>query len=206
MLNINVTNSYGNGTDTQAVAVTADGDYQVYKGCVIDSFQDTLYIKSTSSYFFRCLIAGSVDFIFGAGTAWFEKSKIAVKQSHSINIITAQRKTVLKTQFVFNDSRVVALGNVANQSTYLGRPWSENASVTYQFCKLSNIIKPEGWRFWNPNDQRTQNIKFFEFQNTGPGSLGERKYGRRAEAALNITEVLGSVSQASICTLNKKSS
>ncbi|MBW0473173.1 hypothetical protein O181_012888, partial [Austropuccinia psidii MF-1] len=79
MRNVNIRNSFGKGTDSQAVALTSGGEQQVFKRCLFSSYQDTLYVPSKRAYFYQCRIEGAVDFIFGAGTAWFEKVQIAVK-------------------------------------------------------------------------------------------------------------------------------
>ncbi|CAH7685548.1 pectin lyase fold/virulence factor [Phakopsora pachyrhizi] len=197
MYNINAINSYGAGKDKQAVAVTADGDRQIYKGCKFDSYQDTLYVRSTASYFDRCSISGGVDFIFGAGSAWFEKCTIGIKPSpnNGISTITAQkRERGGNSWFVFNGCKVVGLGNLKIGSVFLGRPWSEYASVAFQFCFLPDLINPEGWMEWQPSDPKTQHVEFLEYRNSGAGSLGQRKYGTQARRAFTIDEVLGSVS------------
>uniref|UniRef100_A0A0S1MJ61 pectinesterase n=1 Tax=Phakopsora pachyrhizi TaxID=170000 RepID=A0A0S1MJ61_PHAPC len=195
MYNINAINSYGAGKDKQAVAVTADGDRQMYKSCRFDSYQDTLYIRSTASFFDKCLISGGVDVIFGAGSAWFEKCTIGVKPSpdNGISTITAQkRERGSNSRFVFSRCEVVGLRNSKTGSVYLGRPWSEYASVAFQFCFLPDLINPEGWMSWQPNDPKTRHVKFLEFGNSGAGSRGPRKYGTQARMPFTVDEVLGS--------------
>ncbi|KAI9626605.1 hypothetical protein H4Q26_017814 [Puccinia striiformis f. sp. tritici PST-130] len=190
MFNINVVNSYGTGTNTQAVAVTA----QVYSMCSFSSYQDTLYVKATSAYFLGCNIEGAVDFIFGSGTAWFERANIVVKPPRSFATITAHKRVGAGSpaKFVFNLSNIVGAPGARPGSAYLGRPWSAFAAVTFQFCTLSNVINPAGWAAWNPpQDSRTQSVQFYEFQNKGPGSQGRRLFGKFSAQPAKIEQVLG---------------
>ncbi|KAI7957719.1 hypothetical protein MJO29_005936 [Puccinia striiformis f. sp. tritici] len=188
--NDNVVNSYGTGTNTQAVAVTA----QVYSMCSFSSYQDTLYVKATSAYFLGCNIEGAVDFIFGSGTAWFERANIVVKPPRSFATITAHKRVGAGSpaKFVFNLSNIVGAPGARPGSAYLGRPWSAFAAVTFQFCTLSNVINPAGWAAWNPpQDSRTQSVQFYEFQNKGPGSQGRRLFGKLSAQPAKIEQVLG---------------
>lgn len=196
MLNINAVNSYGTGTDTQAVALTSQGSRHVYSMCSFSSYQDTLYVQASRAYFFKCNIEGAVDFIFGAGNAWFESANILVKAPKYLATITAQERpgTSSAAKFVFNRSNVVGGPGTPPGSAYLGRPWSEFAAVTFQFCALSNVVNQAGWIGWNPpSDLRTKSVQFFEFQNYGPGSQpGHRSIGKTAQQAIQIGQVLGS--------------
>ncbi|KAA1072867.1 hypothetical protein PGTUg99_022310 [Puccinia graminis f. sp. tritici] len=194
MFNINVVNNYGTGTNTQAVALTAQGERHVYSMCSFSSYQDTLYVKSTSAYFLGCNIEGAVDFIFGGGTAWFEKANIVVKPPRSFATITAHKRVQASSpaKFVFNLSNIVGAPGTRAGSAYLGRPWSALAAVTFQFCSLSNVVNPAGWAAWNPpQDSRTQSVQFYEFQNSGPGSQGRRLFGKASVLPLKIEQVLG---------------
>ncbi|MBW0467307.1 hypothetical protein O181_007022 [Austropuccinia psidii MF-1] len=192
MRNVNVINSFGSGSDTQAVALTAEGEQQVFKACVFSSYQDTLYIKATRAYFNKCLIQGTVDFICGPGTAWFEKAQIAVKKPLHSSTITAQKSgSTVQTRFVFNKCRILGLNGTPPHTTYLGRPWSSYAAVTYQFCDFSNIIHPEGWSAWKTDRPNTEHIQFEEFSNTGLGAGRRRRFGRMLNQPRTIESVLG---------------
>ncbi|MBW0510397.1 hypothetical protein O181_050112 [Austropuccinia psidii MF-1] len=192
MRNVNVINSFGTGTDTQAVALTASGEEHIYRMCAFSSYQDTLYVETNKALFYRCHVEGAVDFIFGTGTAWFEHSYIAVKPPRAFAVITAQRSPPdVQTIFVFNRAQVYGLPGTQPNSTYLGRPWSSNAAVVFQFSRFSDIIKPQGWKAWKSTDPRTENIHFQEFENIGPGSRGTRDLARMRNEPLSIRRILG---------------
>ncbi|PLW30064.1 hypothetical protein PCANC_08427 [Puccinia coronata f. sp. avenae] len=196
MLNVNVINSFGTGTDTQAVALTAQGEKHVYKFCLFSSYQDTLLIKTLSSYFLGCRIEGAVDFIFGGGTAWIQSSDVLVKRPKSYATITAQRRLPgQKTMFVFNRCKVLPYSpETLPNSAYLGRPWSSYAAVTFQYSYLSSIIDPLGWIPWNQaSDKRDEHVTYQEFNNYGPGSPTlKRQLGTVRSGPLVISDVLGS--------------
>lgn len=191
ILNLNIINSFGSGTDTQALALASTGSKQVFKYCTFSSFQDTVELEGLS-YFEGCRIEGGVDFIFGPGSAWFTSSIVAVKAA-SKPVITAQRASPGgKTSIVIDKSQVISAGARAG-STYLGRPWSEYASVVFQFCTLSDIIIPAGWSSWNPpSDPRTAHVRFQEYKNVGPGASSKRQIGTQRSPQVEIAEVLGS--------------
>lgn len=74
-------------TDTQAVAVTAQGDRQTFTNDRFISRQDTVLNWSPSStgqyrqYFYSSFISGDVDFIFGNATAVYDRVNIQLRDS-----------------------------------------------------------------------------------------------------------------------------
>ncbi|KAA1110174.1 hypothetical protein PGT21_013128 [Puccinia graminis f. sp. tritici] len=190
--NFNVINSFGTGTDTQALAIASTGKRQAFKYCTFSSFQDTVEVEGLS-YFYGCRVEGAVDFIFGPGSAWFTNSILAVKAA-SKPVVTAQRNRAGgKTSIVIDNSQFISAGAKAG-STYLGRPWSEYASVVVQSCSLSDIINPAGWSAWSPpSDPRTSHVSFQEYKNSGPGANSKaRQIGTQRSSKVEIAEVLGS--------------
>ncbi|OAV94446.1 hypothetical protein PTTG_03074 [Puccinia triticina 1-1 BBBD Race 1] len=196
MRNVNAINSFGTGTDTQAVALTAEGQKHVYKYCTFSSYQDTLLVKTLSSYFYGCRVEGAVDFIFGPGTAWFEMSEIVVKPPKHYATITAQRRSQGgNTMFVINKSKVLPSSQTTQPgSVYFGRPWSPYAAVVFQNSFLSNIVNPLGWIPWNEGSEpRNEHVTYQEYGNYGPGSSTQkRQMGTVRSEAVKISAVLGS--------------
>ncbi|KAI9617422.1 hypothetical protein KEM48_004875 [Puccinia striiformis f. sp. tritici PST-130] len=103
--------------------------------------------------------------------------------------ITAQRNSPGgQTAFVFSRSQVISAGATTG-STYLGRPWSEYASVVFQSCSLSDIINPAGWSVWAPNNPQTAHVRF----QLGPGaSTSARQFGTQRTSPVLIESILGS--------------
>jgi pectinesterase len=60
----------------QALALRADGDRLEFRHCRFLGWQDTILVNRGRHYFVDCYIEGSVDFIFGAATAYFDHCHI----------------------------------------------------------------------------------------------------------------------------------
>ena len=72
----NMTFENSAGPVGQALAIRVDGDRAIFRNCRFLGWQDTILLNRGRQYFENCTIAGHVDFIFGAATAWFEKCQI----------------------------------------------------------------------------------------------------------------------------------
>ena len=69
----NITFENSSGAVAPAVAVRAMGDKQIFRNCRFLGWQDTLWVDGPRAYFMDCYVEGRIDFIFGGGTAVFEK-------------------------------------------------------------------------------------------------------------------------------------
>src|SRR5215475_12925643 len=67
----NITFENSAGPVGQALALRVDGDRVSFKDCRFLGWQDTILLNRGRQYFENCYIAGHVDFIFGAATAFF---------------------------------------------------------------------------------------------------------------------------------------
>ncbi|HSH09856.1 MAG TPA: pectinesterase family protein, partial [Oceanipulchritudo sp.] len=149
----------------QALAVRVDGDRVVVRNCVLNGWQDTLFINRGRQYFKDCRITGSTDFIFGGATAYFDSCEIVSRTDSYITAASTPEEAPYGFVFVNCDIR----GVDDSVRTYLGRPWRDFASVIFAYCRMGEVVKPEGWHNWNkPN--REQSVRYFEFSNSGPGS------------------------------------
>lgn len=193
MYNINVNNGYGQGS--QAVALSAYADSGYY-GCAFTGFQDTLLSNQGTQLFSKSMIQGATDFIFGQKSfAWFEYCDIRVL-AKSLGYVTANgASSTGASKYVFNRCDIAAAsGNsVPSGAYYLGRPWGEYADVTFQNTTMSSVINSEGWHVWNTADERTSNVVFGEYANTGSGASGTRaSFSKKLSSAVSITSILGS--------------
>ncbi|KAM0304621.1 hypothetical protein HYE67_001703 [Fusarium culmorum] len=194
LYNVNVANTYGQGS--QAVALSAYADSGYY-GVALTGFQDTLLAQEGYQLYSKCMIAGATDFIFGQrASAWFEKNDLRVV-SASVGYITANGRDSDSnpSNYVFNNCNIAAAAgnNVANGAYYLGRPWREYARVTFQKTSMSAVIHPAGWSIWNKGEENTGHVQFNEFGNTGAGSTGARaSFSKKLSSAVSISTVLTS--------------
>ncbi|KAH0652524.1 hypothetical protein KY289_030202 [Solanum tuberosum] len=166
----------------QAVAFRSDSDLSVLFRCAVRGYQDTLYAHSMRQFYRDCTITGTVDFIFGDGTAIFQNCQILARKglSQQKNTITAQgRKEIAETtgftiQFSNISGEPDLLASLNSTYTYLGRPWKTYSRTVIMQSYLSNVIRPQGWLEWNGNIS-LDTLYYAEYQNYGPGAgLGGR--------------------------------
>jgi len=97
--------------------------------------------------------------------------------------------------YVFNNCNVAAASghSVADGAYYLGRPWAAYARVVFQRTEMSSVINAAGWRVWNSGDERTSNVLFGEYGNTGPGAQGNRaRFATKLSGPVSMEAILGS--------------
>ncbi|KAK1584889.1 pectinesterase [Colletotrichum navitas] len=193
LYNVNVANAYGKGS--QAVALSAYADSGYY-GSQFTGFQDTVLSQSGNQLYSKCLIQGATDFVFGQrAMSWFEQCDLRLV-SASVGYITANGRQSASdsSYYVFNSCNIAAAAgnNVSAGAYFLGRPWRQFAQVVFQKTTMSNAINSAGWATWNAGDNRTSNVLFGEYQNTGIGSQGTRaSFSKKLGSAVSISSILG---------------
>jgi pectinesterase len=161
----NITFENSAGPVGQALAVRVDGDRVVFRNCRFLGWQDTVLLNRGRHYFEGCYIAGHVDFIFGAATAYFERCHI-----HSLRdgyVTAASTPDNQPFGFVFRNCKITA--ESPNVKTYLGRPWRAYSAVTLLNTEMHEAVRPEGWHNWN-FPEREKTVRYAEFGSTGPGA------------------------------------
>ncbi|ULC59028.1 pectinesterase family protein [Flaviramulus sp. BrNp1-15] len=188
----NITFENSAGPVGQAVAVRVDGDRVIFKNCKFLGNQDTLYLhgKNSRQYYKDCYIEGTVDFIFGWSTAFFENCEIFCKNKGYITAASTTKET--KYGFVFKNCKIT--GNALEKTFYLGRPWRNYAKTVWIDCYMDKIIKPEGWHNWKkPKAEKT--TFYAEYNSTGPGASNKRvkwakKISKKRSKTYNLKNVL----------------
>jgi pectinesterase len=173
------------GDHGQALAVRVDADHVAFSNCRLLGWQDTLMLNKGRQYFKDCYIEGRVDFIYGDGTAVFERCQIHSKNG---GYVTAASTPVERAfGFVFLHCKLT--GDAAPwvdpatgisdkvwklPNAQLGRPWRPYASVAFIECEMGGHIKPEGWNNWGKAENEAT-ARYAEFGNTGPGAQTEHR-------------------------------
>lgn len=161
----------------QAVALRVGADLSAFYNCDMLAYQDTLYVHSNRQFYVNCLIAGSVDFIFGNAAAVLQNCDIHARRPNSgqKNMVTAQGRTDpnQNTGIVIQKSRIGATSDLkpvqGSFPTYLGRPWKEYSRTVIMQSSIADVVHPAGWHEWNGNF--ALNTLFYgEHQNTGAGA------------------------------------
>jgi len=162
----------------QAVALHVEGDKAVFRNCRLLGFQDTVFNGNEDSrqVFYQCYIEGTVDFIFGPATCWFEECEL-----HALSngyLTAASTPADHPYGYVFYRCKVTADKQVTNE--WLGRPWRNYASVIFRECELPAVINPKGWHNWN-DPAREQTARYYESKCTGPGADQSQRVSWRRE-------------------------
>ncbi|ESR40040.1 Pectinesterase/pectinesterase inhibitor 3 [Citrus sinensis] len=161
----------------QAVALRVGADLSAFYNCDMLAYQDTLYVHSNRQFFVNCLIAGTVDFIFGNAAAVLQNCDIHARKPNSgqKNMVTAQGRTDpnQNTGIVIQKSRIGATSDLkpvqGSFPTYLGRPWKEYSRTVIMQSSITDLIHPAGWHEWDGNF--ALNTLFYgEHQNSGAGA------------------------------------
>ncbi len=136
----------------QALAIYVRGDRAIFNNCRFLGWQDTLRSESGRHYFYDSYVEGSVDFIYGKGTAFFENSMLFAKVG---GYVTAQgRESAAETNgYVFKNSTIT--GTAPNGSVYLGRPWQAYSRSIFIDTKMGPLINSLGWQTWSGNNHLT---------------------------------------------------
>lgn len=166
----------------QAVALRVGADLSAFYLCDFLAYQDTLYVHSNRQFFVKCLIAGTVDFIFGNSAVVFQDCDIHARRPNSgqKNMVTAQGRLDpnQNTGIVIQKCRIGATKDLeavkSSFPTFLGRPWKDYSRTVIMQSSITDVIDPAGWHEWNGNF--ALNTLFYgEYLNTGPGAATSRR-------------------------------
>lgn len=155
-------------------------------------------------YYKNCYIEGDIDFIFGSASAYFDdcllfqKDRAKLLKRINRNKSPEDLKVILRQDearetksfataastpkdqsygYIFSNCRFES--DCPDSSCYLGRPWRNHAFVAILHCYLGPHIKDEGFHNWNKKDAEST-VRFYEYENFGPGSICMKKSNSRA--------------------------
>ncbi|WP_436530645.1 pectinesterase family protein [Actinoplanes sp. HUAS TT8] len=189
-------NTYGAGS--QALALYAAGDRQVYRNVQLKGYQDTFLVwggtgsSQIRAYVYKSYISGVTDFIYGNGAVVIDSTTIESTNINSSNngYITAAA-TDDSNPYGFLITRSVLKSSAAAQTVALGRCWhAGNAAdaigqVLVRDSTLGAHIRQAGaWQDMGGFSWRT--CRFNEYNNTGSGvtnGTGDRPQMSAATAA-----------------------
>lgn len=197
----------------QAVALMTDlgSDRAMFVNVRILGHQDTLFMNSGRNYFYKCYIAGHVDFIFGAGRSVFDDCDIVSldRGSKSNNgYVTAASTPINQTYgFLFLHSRLKKESPaMAPGSVTLGRPWhpfadpDAVANVVFIDTWMDDHIGTKGWDRMSSVDStgtriwyEPESARFKEYGSKGPGAVrspSRRVLSEKEARAYTIEAVL----------------
>ncbi|QJU59061.1 pectin esterase [Sphingomonas sp. AP4-R1] len=200
------------GPQAIALALIEGSDGAQLDRVDIHSHQDSLFVDAGSSRFSDCLISGSYDFIFGAGSALFERCEIRSRLRPDPAQVTgyvvapstlAERAVGL----LLHRCRLTRESGVADGSVFLGRPWRPSkrfddgrygdpmavGMAACLDCWMDAHIAPAGWtEMWftdragnNRHMLQPEEARFSEYRSSGPGApqAGIKRRGALLTAA-----------------------
>ena len=204
----------------QAIALYADASSVICRKVALYGHQDTLFTsplpererisggftgpgkdrerKPSIQIYDRCVIAGTIDFIFGGALSLFKNTKIIVrplypKEGESDTggacYIAAPSSdesskdeslfTEAKSGYVFHRCAIHCEKNQSGVKIYLARPWRPYARCVYAVCTFNHAVASEKWDNWNdPGNEKT--AFFAEFKNKGESddkTGGKKSFG-----------------------------
>jgi pectin methylesterase-like acyl-CoA thioesterase len=172
---INTENLDGSVASYVTLASSIYGDQIGFYGCSFVGWQDTLLTGNPAGYAYyeSSYIEGAIDFIWGYSMSYFKGCTIAAKKAKSC--ITAQSRASASAigGYIFDQCLFTTAASSAadlTQTIYLGRPYSQFATVSIKYSYLDDSIQPAGWKAWSTSEPRLDHATFTEFQNTGPGN------------------------------------
>nr|WP_225224419.1 pectinesterase family protein [Cellulomonas sp. JH27-2] len=177
--NLTLSNDYGEGS--QAVAVNVDADRATFRNVRFLGNQDTLLLNSGRSYIVDSYVEGTVDFIFGGGTAVLDRASIYQRRSTGGPITAAKTDAAKPYGFLIYRSTITG---ATNNTTQLGRPWGQDAQVLYRETSMSaTMATAQPWIDMSGNVW--SKARFREYKNTGAGATanGNRPQLSDADAA-----------------------
>ena len=177
-------------TQGVALATTSQNDRAAFEDVQLLGHQDTFFANAGRHYFHHCVIAGHVDFIFGAGQVVFDDCDIISLDRGSATdngYITAPSTDLTSPYgFLFVHSRLKkGTPTMASGSVALGRPWHPsatplaNGSSLFMDCWMDDHISARGWEHMSSVDSATKvrywfepgSARFLEYHSSGPGAI-----------------------------------
>lgn len=172
----NTYNYLGDGSlsNESCDALRNDADNTSYTNVRILGYQDTLCANGGTQYYYKCYIAGNVDYIYGnEPRAFFNDCKLVFRYSANKNsgYVCAPRASADAAYgLTFYQCQVLAEEGCSGSKYYLARPWGADAYITWIDCYMGKSIQAN---VQNPYTDMSGNLaseaRFFEYGSFGPG-------------------------------------
>jgi hypothetical protein len=148
------------GSQAEALRIDPGERIQIRHSNFI-SRQDTLLLTG-SVYVLDSYVEGNVDYVWGKGTAYFERVELKTVGRPGWNV--QARNPTERFGYVFVDSTLSAdpgaSGHLLARIDAMRFPASH---VAYVGCRMAPAIDPMGWEITPPGTKETKGIRFWEF-------------------------------------------
>jgi pectinesterase len=171
----------------QAEAIRNDALQCLAKNCKYKSYQDTLLINAGQAYFGNCYIEGDTDYIWGGGTAYFDRCEMHSMSTQSY--VTQPRAAQGVNGFFLVDCNLTSPPGLTG--CYLGRTVNNGypyCQSVYINCTMpSTLILPVGWKIYSDANTDTSHLRWWEYKSVDPcGNLiitRVRQYSKQLDDA-----------------------
>ncbi|OJJ07733.1 hypothetical protein ASPVEDRAFT_46967 [Aspergillus versicolor CBS 583.65] len=138
------------------------------------SYQDTVYVgKLGNTYFHSSIVAGQTDFLYGFGTAWFERCELVLRGCGGGITAWKGTNTTYANKFgayVHGSAIRAANATIAVEmegQCALGRPWNSGHRSIFARSYEDGMIRDSGYVLWQA--PITEQTLMGEYENFGPG-------------------------------------
>lgn len=198
-----------NGAQAVALMLDRGAERSVLHEVDLIGHQDTLFAEAGRSWFRRCRIAGSVDFVFGGGNALFEEctlhSRYRPDKERQGYVAVPCTPSAQPYGLSFLRCRLTREAEVPDASVALGRAWRPGRTLpdgkygdpdaigaaVYLSCWMDAHIDPLGWdamAYTARDGSRTmlepQAARLYEHDSRGPGAARTPQRRRLDRAAV----------------------
>ena len=172
----NTYNYLGDGTKSNesADALSSDADNASYINVRILGYQDTLCANKGTQYYYKCYIAGNVDFIYGnEPRALFNDCKLVFRYNANKNsgYVCAPRTSADAAYgLTFYKCQVLSEDGCSGSKYYLARPWGADAYITWIDCYMGKILRANAANpYADMSGNSAKAARFYEYGSYGPG-------------------------------------
>ncbi|KPM45132.1 hypothetical protein AK830_g1376 [Neonectria ditissima] len=173
--NIDFRNNNADQSDGPAHAAGISRANAGFYSCGLYSYQDTLFIgKLGNAFFYDSIVAGEVDFLYGYGTLWIEKSALTLRNCGGGITAWKGTNTTFENKYgaYISKSQILAANaTIAVEikgTCPLGRPWNELHRSIFMKSYFDASVLPAGYIDWN--GARFNNQTFMAtYSDFGPG-------------------------------------
>jgi pectinesterase len=153
--NIDFTNTWAEYSAGPAHALSFSRANGGFYYCGFYSYQDTVYVgKLGNAYFYKSILAGQTDFLYGFGTAWIQSSDVRLRGCGGG--ITAWKGTNTTFENKYGVYIVDSTVRAANESIKaeivgkcaLGRPWNSQHRSIFAETYEDGSIEAGGYIDW----------------------------------------------------------
>lgn len=148
----------------QAEALRVRSDHVTLRNANFLSLQDTLLLEG-HVYVVDSYVEGNVDFVWGVGASYFERSEIKIVGRSGV--IVQARNGANAFGYIFVDSRLTADPGITGSTlARIDATVYPSSQVAFIHCQIGPQISPAGWTVTPAGTTATGALRFWEFQNT----------------------------------------